>query len=567
MLTTGKTKYLGKILVDKKVVTQEELQEALLAQENTPLRLGQLLIKRGIATEEEILQALSIQYDIEFRAHVDFVDPEELFVSIPPQFLKKNNIVPFNTENKKIFVAIIDVLNIYPFDDLKIMFPGYQFVPVITTSSEVQRIINNYYDVFKEDSTDNVIENLEESEFEILSSPISETEDILDMANEAPIIRLVNMMIKQAINDRASDIHIEPYEKDMIVRFRVDGILYNMYSPPKKFQGAVISRIKIMANLNIAENRLPQDGRIQLKVGGKDIDIRVSVFPTFFGERIVLRILNKSDMEFDLDSLGFSKKDLVTFNSIISKTHGIILATGPTGSGKTTTLYSVLQKLNTVDVNILTVEDPIEYQLHGISQMQVKPKIDLTFANGLRSILRQDPDIIMVGEIRDLETAEIAVQAALTGHRVLSTIHTNDAASGVTRLIDMGVEPFLIASSVNAFLAQRLVRKICPHCVETFKPGAKMLSEIGIKASQLKNGKLYRGKGCDKCLNTGYLGRVGIYELLPISNDIRKMIMGQTDSIEIKEKAIENGMTTLQHDGLQKAIQGITTVEEVLRVS
>jgi len=340
-----------------------------------------------------------------------------------------------------------------------------------------------------------------------------------------------------------------------------------MYSPPKKFQGAVISRIKIMANLNIAENRLPQDGRIQLKVGGKDIDIRVSVFPTFFGERIVLRILNKSDMEFDLDSLGFSKKDLVTFNSIISKTHGIILATGPTGSGKTTTLYSVLQKLNTVDVNILTVEDPIEYQLHGISQMQVKPKIDLTFANGLRSILRQDPDIIMVGEIRDLETAEIAVQAALTGHRVLSTIHTNDAASGVTRLIDMGVEPFLIASSVNAFLAQRLVRKICPHCVETFKPGAKMLSEIGIKASQLKNGKLYRGKGCDKCLNTGYLGRVGIYELLPISNDIRKMIMGQTDSIEIKEKAIENGMTTLQHDGLQKAIQGITTVEEVLRVS
>jgi len=567
MLTTGKTKYLGKILVDKKVVTQEELQEALLAQENTQLRLGQLLMKKGLATEEEILQALSVQYDIEYRAHIDFTDPEELFVSIPPQFLKKNNIVPFQLENKKIFVAITDVLNIYPFDDLKIMFPDYQFIPVITPGSEVQRVINNYFDVFKEDSTDNVIENLEESEFEILSSPISETEDILDMANEAPIIRLVNMMIKQAINDRASDIHIEPYEKDMIVRFRVDGILYNMYSPPKKFQGAVISRIKIMANLNIAENRLPQDGRIQLKVGGKDIDIRVSVFPTFFGERIVLRILNKSDMEFDLDSLGFSKKDLVTFNSIISKTHGIILATGPTGSGKTTTLYSVLQRLNTTDVNILTVEDPIEYQLHGISQMQVKPKIDLTFANGLRSILRQDPDIIMVGEIRDLETAEIAVQAALTGHRVLSTIHTNDAASGVTRLIDMGVEPFLIASSVNAFLAQRLVRKICPHCVESFKPAARMLSEIEIKPSQLKNGKLYRGKGCEKCLNTGYLGRVGIYELLPISNDIRKMIMSHADSIEIKEKAVANGMTTLQYDGLQKAIQGVTTVEEVLRVS
>ncbi len=567
MLTTRKTKYLGKILVDNRVISQEDLQEALLAQENSDLRLGQILMKRGLVTEEEILQALSTQYDIEYRPHIEFEDTDELFISIPPQFLKKNNIVPFYTENKKIFIAITDVLNIHPFDDLKLMYPGYQFVPVLSTGDEVMRIINNYFDVFKEDSTDNVIENLEESEFEILSSSISETEDILDMANEAPIIRLVNMMVKQAINDRASDIHIEPYEKDLVVRFRIDGILYNMYSPPKKFQGAVISRIKIMANLNIAENRLPQDGRIQLKVGGKNIDIRVSVFPTFFGERIVLRILNKSDMTFDLESLGFSKKDLDTFNNQIKQTHGIILATGPTGSGKTTTLYSVLQKLNTSDVNILTVEDPIEYQLHGIGQMQVKPRIDLTFANGLRSILRQDPDIIMVGEIRDLETAEIAVQSALTGHLVLSTIHTNDAASGITRLVDMGVEPFLISSSVNAFLAQRLVRTICPHCKVSFKPSAKMLSEIDIKPSQLKNGKLYRGKGCENCLNTGYLGRVGIYELLPITNDIRKMIMTHADSIEIKEKAMANGMTTLQQDGLQKVIKGITTVEEVLRVS
>src|SRR6056297_1175586 len=521
MLTTGKTKYLGKILVDKKVVTQEELQEALLAQENTRLRLGQMLMKKGLATEEEILQALSIQYDIEYRAHIDFADPEELFVSIPPQFLKKNNIVPFQLENKKIFVAITDVLNIYPFDDLKIMFPDYQFIPVITTSSEVQRIINNYFDVFKEDSTDNVIENLEESEFEILSSPISETEDILDMANEAPIIRLVNMMIKQAINDRASDIHIEPYEKDMIVRFRVDGILYNMYSPPKKFQGAVISRIKIMANLNIAENRLPQDGRIQLKVGGKDIDIRVSVFPTFFGERIVLRILNKSDMEFDLDALGFSKKDLVTFNSIISKTHGIILATGPTGSGKTTTLYSVLQRLNTTDVNILTDEDPIEYQLHGISQMQVKPKIDLTFANGLRSILRQDPDIIMVGEIRDLETAEIAVQSALTGHMVFSTLHTNDAAGALTLLVEMGVEPFLAASSIVGILAQRLVRTICPHCKEAVTPPTELLEQLGDEGELPADARFYRGRGCSRCMDIGYWGRKGIYELLPVDETVR----------------------------------------------
>lgn len=322
-----------------------------------------------------------------------------------------------------------------------------------------------------------------------------------------------------------------------------------------------------MANLNIAENRLPQDGRIQLKVGGKDIDIRVSVFPTYYGERIVLRLLNKSDMKFDLDSLGFSKETLKVFNDLIKKTHGIILVTGPTGSGKTTTLYSVLTRLNTADVNILTVEDPIEYQLHGVGQMQVKPKIDLTFAAGLRSILRQDPDIIMVGEIRDLETAEIAIQAALTGHRVFSTIHTNDAASGITRLLDMGVEPFLIASSVNAFLAQRLVRTICPHCKQSYKPDPVVLKDLGIKPSQIQGKKLYRGKGCDKCINTGYLGRTGIYELLPVTNDIRKLIMEHADAVQIKEKAISNGMKTLLQDGVEKALQGITTLEEVLRVS
>jgi general secretion pathway protein E len=387
------------------------------------------------------------------------------------------------------------------------------------------------------------------------------------MANEAPIIRLVNTILKQAVNDRASDIHIEPYEKELIVRFRIDGILYKMFNPPKKFQNAIISRIKIMANLNIAENRLPQDGRIQIKIGGKDIDIRVSIFPTHYGERVVLRLLNKTDMSFDLDSLGFSENTLATYNRLIQKTHGIILVTGPTGSGKTTTLYSVLMRLNTPDVNILTVEDPIEYQIPGIGQMQVKPKIELTFANGLRSILRQDPDVIMIGEIRDLETAEIAVQAALTGHRVFSTLHTNDAPSGITRLIDMGVEPFLIASSVNALLAQRLVRTICPHCRESYKPTVKMLSELGLSMKDLKGGKLFKGKGCEKCLNTGYMGRIGIYELLEVNNDIRRMILAHADSNEIKDYAIKKGMITLLQDGLQKAAAGITTVEEVIRVA
>ncbi|MBP8987525.1 MAG: type II secretion system ATPase GspE [Spirochaetes bacterium] len=562
-----KTKKLGQILIDKRLISQEDLQDALLSQQNTPLKIGQILIKKGLIAEDEVLKALATQYSIDYVETLEFTDADNILGNIPVQFLKRYKIAPYTVKKNTIKIAINDPLLIQPLDNIKIMYDSFKIIPVLSTEKEILKIINNHFDVLKENSTTSVIENLEESDFEILSSPITETEDILDMANEAPIIRLVNTVIKQAIEDRASDIHIEPFEKDLIIRFRIDGILYNMFTPPKKYQAAIISRIKIMSNLNIAENRLPQDGRIQLKVGGKDIDIRVSVFPTYYGERIVLRLLNKSDMKFDLDSLGFSKDSLSIFNELIKKTHGIILVTGPTGSGKTTTLYSVLTRLNTYDVNILTVEDPIEYQLHGVGQMQVKPKIDLTFAAGLRSILRQDPDIIMVGEIRDLETAEIAIQAALTGHRVFSTIHTNDAASGITRLLDMGVEPFLIASSVNAFLAQRLVRTICPHCKQSYKPDTVVLKDLGIKSSQIQGKKLYKGKGCEKCINTGYLGRSGIYELLPITNDIRKLIMEHADAVAIKEKAIANGMKTLLQDGIEKAFQGLTTLEEVLRVS
>jgi general secretion pathway protein E len=482
--------------------------------------------------------------------------------------MKKNKMIPFKKKGNTILVGIADVLNVQPLDDLKMLFPQFDFEAVLTTDEEIQRIINVHFHVLQSESTDDVIEDLEESDFEILTSAVSETVDIMDLANEAPIIRLVNTAIKQAVMDRASDIHVEPYEKDLVIRFRIDGILYNMYTPPKKYQGAIISRIKIMANLNIAENRLPQDGRIQLKIAGKDIDIRVSTFPTYYGERIVLRILNKSDMSFDLNAIGFEDETLKEFNNLIKKTYGIVLVTGPTGSGKSTTLYSVLSKLKGEDVNILTVEDPIEYQITGIGQMQVKPGINLTFANGLRSILRQDPDIVMVGEIRDLETAEIAVQAALTGHRVFSTLHTNDAASGITRLIDMGIEPFLITSSVNAYLAQRLVRKICPSCKESYKPPHKMLTELGIKQSQLKGGKLFRGKGCSECMKTGYSGRLGIFELLVLTPGARKLIMDHAEAPIIKEYAVkEGGMTTLLQDGLGKAIKGITTVEEVLRVS
>ncbi len=561
-----KSKYLGKILVDRKVITQEELQEALLALKGSSLRLGQFLLKKGIVSEEDILNCLAEQYDMSFMARLDFSDPDNMFANIPVHFMRKNRMVPFKKKGGTILVGIVDVLNIQPLDDLKMLFPQFDFEAVLTTEDEIQQVISTHFNVLKDESTSDVIEDLEESDFEILTSSISETEDIMDMANEAPIIRLVNTFIKQAVTDRASDIHVEPFEKELVVRFRIDGILYNMYTPPKKYQGAVISRIKIMANLNIAENRLPQDGRIQLKIAGKDIDIRVSTFPTYYGERIVLRILNKSDMSFDLGAIGFDRETLDHFDSLIKKTYGIVLVTGPTGSGKSTTLYSVLQKLNHEDVNILTVEDPIEYQIPGIGQMQVKPGINLTFASGLRSILRQDPDIVMVGEIRDLETAEIAVQAALTGHRVFSTLHTNDAASGITRLIDMGIEPFLITSSVNAYLAQRLARKICPSCKEAIKPAPKMLAELGIKPSQLKGGKLFHGKGCAECLNTGYSGRVGLFELLILTPGIRKMIMEHSEAPLIKEFAIKEGMKTLMHDGLNKAIHGLTTVEEVLRV-
>ncbi len=558
---------LGKILVDNRVISNEELQEALLTQENTPLRLGQILIKKGHATEADILGALGEHYGIPFQNSLDYEDPGEIIAEIPVNFLTRNKIVPFKKKGSILFVGVADALNIQPLDDLKLLFPSFHFEPVLTVESEIQRIIHDHYDLAQSQSTDKVIEDLAESDFEILTSQVSETEDIMDMANDAPIIRLVNTIIRNAVTDRASDIHFEPYEKDIAVRFRIDGILYQMFTPPKKYQSAIISRIKIMSNLNITENRLPQDGRIQLKIGGKDIDIRVSVFPTYFGERIVLRLLYKSDMNFELESIGFSKGNLREFEGLIGKTHGIILVTGPTGSGKSTTLYSVLSQLNEPDVNILTVEDPIEYQLKGIGQMQIHEKIGLTFAAGLRSILRQDPDIVMIGEIRDYETAEIAIQSALTGHRVFSTLHTNDAASGFTRLLEMGIEPYLIASSINAFLAQRLVRKICPHCKTTYKPDRKLLAELKLKQTQLKNGKLTRGKGCEKCLHTGYSGRVGIFELLPISNEIRELVLSHADSSQIKARAQAAGMLTLREDGLKKAIEGLTTVEEVVRVS
>ncbi len=561
-----KNKQIGKILIEKGKISAENLQEVLLLQQNSDQRIGELLIKKGYLSESDLLESLAVQNGVEFKSHIDYHDGDLLFKGLPVNFLKSNLLAPFDSEKGVIKIAITDVLNIQPLDDLKLLFKGNIFKTVLTTKNEILKLINTHFELVESATTNQIIENLEESDFEILSRTSSETSDILDMANDAPIIRLVNTIIRQAVSERASDIHFEVYEKELIVRFRIDGILYRMFTPPKKYQDSVISRIKIMSNLNIAENRMPQDGRIQIKIGGKEVDIRVSIFPTHYGERIVLRLLNKSDISFDLNSIGFSKDVLDRFNDLIDLTHGVVLVTGPTGSGKSTTLYGVLSRLNRDDVNILTVEDPIEYQIPGIGQMQVRSKIGLTFSAGLRSILRQDPDIIMIGEIRDLETAEIAIQSALTGHRVFSTLHTNDAASGVTRLVDMGIEPYLISSSVNAFLAQRLVRQICPHCITPYKPVPQELDRAGITKAILSKGNLFKGKGCDKCLNTGYTGRLGIFELLIISDSIKKMVMTGADASSIKEQAIKEGMITLLRDGVQKAVKGLTTLEEVLRV-
>lgn len=425
------------------------------------------------------------------------------------------------------------------------------------------KIIHSHFD--NTSSTAKEMLNEMEGSFSELAEAFEN--ETLDLSDDAPIIKMVNVILSQAVNERASDIHIEPYEKSLVVRYRVDGILHNVLSPPKSYHAGISSRIKIMSNLNIAENRLPQDGRIKLRLAGKDIDIRVSTIPCQFGERIVMRLLNKTDQKYSLDTMGFYPELIQSLRSLIYEPHGIILVTGPTGSGKSTTLYSALSELNTEERNIITCEDPVEYQIEGISQMQMQEKIGLTFATGLRAILRQDPDVIMVGEIRDEETARIAIQASLTGHLVFSTLHTNDAASAATRLIDMGIEPYLITSTVLGFMAQRLVRVICTQCKETYKPTTSELESIGISKKFLKNGNLHRGKGCSHCMGTGFKGRIGIYELLLVNSPLKQAILHGKDAGQLNEIALEHEFQTLKDYGIRKVIDGVTTIDEVLRVT
>ena len=495
----------------------------------------------------------------------------QLVRKLPLEFLKKQCAIPITLENGEVAIALSEPLNVEAYDAIMTVL-GRLCSRVICPASEIEQAISRCYYQSSSISSDNENPNVQDPPDNHNDADRAcggtQAEDLLNIANKAPVIKLVNKIFFQAVHSRASDIHIEPYEDEARIRFRVDGVLHDIFTLPKDQIAALVSRLKIMANLNIAERRLPQDGQSRIKIGQNLMDIRVSVIPTSGGERVVLRLLDKGSGELGLNEIGFCPEVLNHFRNLIRLAHGIILLTGPTGSGKTTTLYAAMSELNCEERNILTVEDPIEYQLPGVGQMQIKPKINLTFANCLRHILRQDPDVIMIGEIRDVETAEIAIQASLTGHLVLSTLHTNDSASAVTRLIDMGIEPFMISSSVVAVMAQRLLRVTCPECKRPYTPNEQVISlwPENEKTSTI-SGQLYKGLGCENCLDTGYLGRTGIFELLVIDDDVKELISKRCGSHIIKEAAIEKGMSTLREDGLRKALAGETTLEEVCRVT
>jgi general secretion pathway protein E len=555
------------ILLDRSWVSPQDLEKA--RQRRKPgQEIADVLVDMGALEPQRLARALAQEYQLPFQAQIDeHVIEGELIAKVPINYAKKNRLLPLKTDGDGIVVAIADPANYEALDDLHVLF-SKAIQPVVAPAEVIAQAINHAYDQATTTAEDLMID-LQEERLDLLASELaSEPRDLLEADDAAPIIKLVNGLLSQSVKDRASDIHIEVFEQQLVVRFRVDGMLYDVLSPPKRFHPAITSRIKVMSGLNIAEKRLPQDGRIRVRIAGRDIDVRVSVIPTAFGERIVLRLLDRAQalVDVNLDRLGFSGENLRKIDRLIRQSHGIILATGPTGSGKTTTLYACLSRINSIDKNIITIEDPIEYQLHGIGQMQVSPKIDLTFANGLRSILRQDPDVIMVGEIRDSETAEIAIQAALTGHLVFSTLHTNDSFGALTRLVDMEIEPFLVSSSVMAVLAQRLVRVLCTDCREAYLPPASELNRIGLTSAQL-SGPIYRAKGCRACRNTGYRGRSAVHELMLVDDDVRDLVMKRADAASIRRTCTSKGMKVLRQDGAERVMTGQTTIEELLRVT
>ena len=556
---------LGDILHRDFGISGELIEAALAEQQQSGEKIGQILVNNKAFDSVILTKALARQFDMPYLEKLpEETDAEDLLEKIPIGFAKEYQIYPLTRKNGCLLIATADPTDTRPLNDLATL-TGEPIESFLATPEEILRAINRGYEKHAGE-TEEVIDEIEEKTDGDLSQDL-EPADLIDATDEAPIIRFVNSLITQAYKKRASDIHIEPFERDLIIRYRIDGILYEVLHPPLKAHAGIVSRIKIMAQLNIAEKRLPQDGRFRVRLAGRDMDLRVSTLPTAFGERVVIRLLDKASSVLSLKDIGLDDSVLRQFSVMIGKSHGILLVTGPTGSGKTTTLYSALTTLNNREKNIITVEDPIEYQLHGVGQIQVNPKINLTFANGLRSILRQDPDVIMVGEIRDRETAEIAVQSALTGHMVFSTLHTNDAAGALTRLVEMGVEPFLAASSIVGILAQRLVRTICQECRDIHIPPEELLEEISQEFKLPHGAKFYRGQGCPKCMEIGYWGRTGIYELLEVDDTVRSLLLQDKDAATLKKAAVQKGMRPMRLAGLEKALQGVTSLEEVMRVT
>ena len=589
---------LGEILVRENLISPQHLREALDYQREHGGRLGFNLVKLGLVSDDMITAVLSRQYGIP-SVNLDLFHIEENVLRlIPQEVAQKHSVLPLSRVGATLTLAMVDPTNVFAMDDVKFM-TGLNVEPVVVAEASIQEAIAKYYGSGKEielsSLSDEVVYegagkagnggithadlvSLDTIDFDATSSEdveVLEDNEEIDlttlsrMSEDAPVVRLVNVLLVDALRRGASDIHVEPYEKELRIRFRIDGVLYDIMHPPLKLRDALISRVKIMSKLDISEKRLPQDGRIKIKVKvdsrSRELDFRVSTLPTLFGEKVVLRLLDKENLMLDMTKLGFESDSLMKFQRNIAKPYGMVLVTGPTGSGKTNTLYSALQSLNTIETNIMTAEDPVEFNLVGVNQVQMKEQIGLNFAAALRSFLRQDPNIILVGEIRDFETAEIAIKAALTGHLVLSTLHTNDAPSTISRLMNMGIEPFLVATSVNLIQAQRLIRRICKDCKQEHPTPPEALIEVGFTAEEAKKLKTYKGKGCSTCNNTGYKGRIGLYEVLEVSDEIRELILIGASALELRKKAIDDGMISLRESGLHKIRNGVTTIEEVVR--
>ncbi|MDA1194102.1 MAG: ATPase, T2SS/T4P/T4SS family [Planctomycetota bacterium] len=556
-------------LKSQDLLTEEQIEQALDAERETGWPLDKVLLSKGFVSEHDLLRAMATGLSIPYAESLANTAVPDAFINkVPVQFARNYYLIGLEQTNGTMRVATASPFDAYPMDDLASMLQ-MELEPVLAPRTEITSLINKAYKN-KADIVEESVGDLADDDLASLAAGLSDSEDILDVANKAPIIKLVNMLFFQALKMRASDIHMQPFEDRLQIRYRIDGILYDMESVPKKIQDAVTSRMKVMGKLDIAERRLPQDGRASLRLGDAEVDVRISSVPTNYGERLVMRLLDKTARLYELEEIGLIAGNLEMIDKFIRYNHGIIFVSGPTGSGKTTTLYSSLKRINSTKLNVMTIEDPIEYHLDGISQIQVNEKKGLTFASGLRSLLRQDPDIMMVGEVRDTDTARIAIQAAQTGHLVFSTIHTNDAATVITRLLDIGIEPYLVASSVIVSIAQRLVRRICRDCEEKYEPDEDdlwRLKQLNIDPKDLADGKLTRGRGCGNCLGSGYLERLGLYEILPIDDEVRDHIVERHSASRIKRDALAAGFRTLRMDGALKVVQGMTTPEEILRVT